>query len=269
MAAFTTQFERTNPFLRPSAFDYYGWLYQLWEETTQLLKDVTSDRRIAIANQIDALLTSCVKKRQFTKSGSMQRVAQSDLYKDAAPEHIRDMYGDFNLLKEVHDSHNWDGEAVASTKWERFAVFSLWKLCDAFWEKAIYQSETGLIDWPKDGKLALHMPNANVMMAYCFEAMRAHQVAETTLLTEQLLSVRNRESTLKARRLSEENRRKALVMADSKPFRSLEKAATHVAEHLVKGKNSNGDGTTYSVDWIKHWLRDAGWKPQHKRTTSE
>jgi hypothetical protein len=265
MAAFTSQFERTNPFLRPNAFDYFGWLYQLWDEIAQLLKDVPVDRRITIAKQIEALLTKSVEQKQFSQSGGMQRVAQSEMYKDAPIEDIRLMYGDFNLLKEVHDSHNWNVESTPSTKWERYAVFSLWKMCDACWEEASNQTETGFIEWPEEGGLPIRMPNPHVAMAYYFEAMRAHQVAETTLLTDRLLSARNRDNTLKAQQLSETNRLKALAMAESKPFRSLEKAATYVAEHLVKGRASSGEGTTYSVDWIKQWLREDGWKPVHKR----
>jgi hypothetical protein len=168
-------------------------------------------------------------------------------------------------LKEVHDSHPWENEEVSSKKWERFAVFSLWKLNDAIWEDAPIQSATAGFDVPSTGEMKIHRPNPHQVMAYCFEAMRAQQVAETTLLTEKLVSERNRKSTKPAQLQSEKNRQKALAMADSKPFRSLEKAATHVAEHLVKGKDANNQGTTYSVDWIKSWLRDAGWKPQHKR----
>lgn len=83
MATFTNQFDRTNPYFRPSAFGYFGWLYQLWEEVAQLLRDVPLDKHIAIARQIEALLTKNVEQKQFSQSGAMQRVAQSDLYKDS------------------------------------------------------------------------------------------------------------------------------------------------------------------------------------------
>ena len=265
MAAFKDQFERTNPFLSPSFLEYFGWLHQLWDEISELLANVDQQRRIAIARQIDALLTKSFEAKKFTKNGGMQRVAQSYLVKDISQEQFREMYGDFNLLKEVHDSHPWGDEKVASAKWERFAVFSLWKLNDAMWENAIVQSATGGFNIPPEG-MKIRVPNMHMVMAYCFEAMRAQQVAETTLLTEKLVSKRNRDSTISAQALGAKNRLTALTMANSKPFKSLEKAATYVAEHLIKGKDLNGEGTTYSVDWVKTWLRDAGWKPQHKRS---
>jgi len=265
VAAFTTQFERTNPFISPDPFRYLGWSYQLWEETNRLLSEVSIPRRIAIALQIETLLMNCVAQRKFTVSGAMQRVAQGQIYAHCTPQQIRELYGDFNLLKEVHDTHDWDSESIQSAKWERFGVFSLWKLCDAGWENLHWQCETGLSQIPDEG-MPIRMPNDDLVVACYFEAMQALQVAQTILLTERLISERNRDSTIKAQIASEENRRKALLMADAQPFRSLEKAATYISEHLVKSVGPTGAGTTYSVDWVKRWLREAGWKPAHKRT---
>jgi hypothetical protein len=53
------------------------------------------------------------------------------------------------------------------------------------------------------------------------------------------------------------------------PFRSMSKAAEHIANNLVRGTTKTGTETFYSTEWIKGWLRDAAWTSLHKRKTQQ
>lgn len=95
--------------------------------------------------------------------------------------------------------------------------------------------------------------------------MRALQVAHSIKLEERIISTRNRDNGIMANPNAEANRLRALEMAEEFPFRSMNKAAEHIADNLVKGTTKAGKETFYGTDWIKAWLREASWTPQHKR----
>ncbi len=257
MAAFTNQFSQQSPFDLPLRPEFFSWPSQIAAEATELVscKDITW--LSAVALQLESIVSKAAASPIPNVTEDLRNMKYfASLFRDIAnihPSVFRDMYGDFNLLMEGHDSHDWSAEAVKSSKADRFLVFCLWKLVDANTELHSFTFEG---DMQKGG-------------AYTIEAMRALQVAQSIKFEEQVISARNRENGVLANPNAEVNRLRALEMAEELPFRSMSKAAEHIADNLVKGTTKAGKETFYGTDWIKDWLRDAGWKPQHKRKTPQ
>ena len=253
MTAFTNQFSQQSPFDLSIRYEFFGWPTQVANEAIALAPNKNLHWLTAIAIQLEKVIAEAAARPKPRTSGHMQWLAS--LAREHTNVHItvyRDIVGDFNLLMEAHDTHPWHKESVQSTKVDRFIVFCLWKLVDA---------NTELLNQEPDrDKLKATLKGG----AYTMEAMRALQVAQSIKHEEQMLSTRNRENGILANPNAEVNRLKALKMAGDQPFRSMNKAAEYVADNLVKGVTKAGKETFYSIDWIKCWLREAGWTPQHK-----
>ena len=264
MAEFRDQFKKCNPFAIPNRSEFYGWPSQIAREAQELLLGQSVDRLTAIAVQIEKLISRSTERAEFRKEGRRHEVAtffKEKMFNGNFPRHL---YGDLNLFSEAHDDHAWDMETIKSTKWERYTVFCLWKLVDEY--LAITEKFDPVLGITWD---VHEIRTINSAGGCIIEATRALQVAQSILLEERLVSARNRDNGIMANPNAEANRLLALEMAEELPFRSMNKAAEHIALVLVKGTTKRGIDTYYTTEWIKGWLRDAGWTPQHKRKTPQ
>lgn len=262
MAAFTTQFSDQDPFDLPIRTEFFGWPTQIASEAEKLISNRDLGRLSEIASQLDRVIAAVAELENIGMDGPMPRLAT--LFRDTIDLHpgvFREIYGDCNLLLAGHDDHDWQSEPTQSTRVERFAIFSLWKLIDANLELHHRAHPKGT-----DQAALTQIRNATHKGgAFTIEAMRALQVAQSLQLEERLISERNRKNRKLSNPNAEANRMKAIEMAGDQPFRSMNKAAEHIANNLVKDIRADGKEAFYSIDWIKVWLREAGWKPMNNR----
>ncbi|WP_342616593.1 hypothetical protein [Rhodoferax sp. GW822-FHT02A01] len=256
MAAFTDQFSRQSPFDLPLRSEFFSWPNQIAQEAIALVSSRDIEWLTNVGRQLEraiSISTIVAVPKDSPDAGNKQFVASTFREKTNIPLSVfRDLYGDFNLLMQVHDLNDWDLSEVKSSKADRLLVFCLWKLVDA---SIIFQNRA-----PRNAASTLERGGA-----YTIEAMRALQAAQSILHEKRLVSDRNRKNGVRANPNAETNRLRALEMAEEFPFRSNTEAAEYIASNLVKEVNKAGKETFYSIDWIKDRLREAGWVPQHKR----
>jgi hypothetical protein len=261
MAAFTNQFTTFDPFNLPSRSDFFYWPEQIASEAGSLLAGRSRDWLNSIATQVEGVVRRFAKSSVLPDRGPKQAhalFAQSVL---RSGEVRRDSYGDVNIFLACHSLHDWKSESVLSESWERFAVLALWKVVDA------NAALDGLLRDPSGEFMQRNKKVAQMNFAggHAIEAMRALQTAQVSLSEATALADQNRRNGVRANPNSEANRLRALEMADELPFRSMNKAAEHIALCLVKNTTKRGIDTYYTTEWIKRWLREATWTPRHKR----
>jgi hypothetical protein len=247
MAAFKNQFSKQSPFDLPLRPEFFGWPSQIAIEATAIISSKDITWLTAVANQLERVIRKAAESPNPKATERLNTMPYfAAMFKQAlniSPQDFRDMYGDFNLLMDGHDSHEWEAELVKSTESDRFSVFCLWKLVDA-------HTELGPLECPKDVERG---------GAYTIEAMSSLQTAQMILMQMRTATKRSKKSnevkTLKAQR----NKKAALEMANSMYFSDIDDAAHHVAGHFKKGIDADGRPTTYSEQYMKRILQSGKW----------
>ena len=170
MAAFKNQFSQQSPFDLPLRPEFFGWPSQIAIEAKAIISSNDVAWLTAVANQLERVIRKAVAAPNPMATERLKTMPYfAAMFRDAmniGGSTFRDMYGDFNLLMEGHDAHDWDAELVKSTQPDRLLVFCLWKLVDA--DAALGQLG-GTGDMERGG-------------AYTVEAMRALQSAQMILM---------------------------------------------------------------------------------------
>lgn len=239
MAAFTDQFKVCDPFNIDFRVELSSPSAEIGHEVIGMLSGRDIHWLESIAQQNEALIRGAWSGEEYSRRS----------------------YGDVNLFRLAEPGHAWEVEAVKSERWERYAVLCLWKLADAqLWLERLPDHPDKP---PSRGLLAFRYGPAG---AYTIEAMRALQIAQSILADQRQISIRNSKNATRGHAGTAPKREVALLMAETKPFKSSQKAAEYVADNLLKHENPD---TFFSVDAIKRWLREADWKPRHKRGHEE
>jgi hypothetical protein len=262
MAAFTNQFDRHAAWICRN-IDSNQQLLSIKSEIETFIGSADLTRLSKIAKQVDHAIQGVLNCRGSAVAIPYPDFVPCEMIDGESVDIQREIIGDFQLLIALDDVYEWSTQPIHSAKWERFAAFSLWKIFDAIWMVAIHHESLSAAN----RQCAEFLICDDRVLRYAIEAMRALQVAQSIKLEERILSTRNRENGILANPNAEANRLKALVMAEDQPFRSVNKAAEHIALCLVKKTTKSGIDTYYSIEWIKTWLRKAKWLPKHKRPT--
>jgi hypothetical protein len=260
MAVFTDQFDRHAVLISRNSGSNQQ-LLSIKSEIETFIGSMDLTRLSMIARQVDHAIQGVVASRGSEVAIPDPDFVPREIIGTESADIQREIIGDFQLLVALDGIHAWSNEPVQSARWERFAALSMWKLIDAMWV-VVFDP-----DLPKaaNRQCAEFLVFDDRVLRYALEAMRALQVAQSIKLEERIVSERNRINGVLANPNAEANRLRALEMAEEIPFRSMNKAAGHIADNLVKGTTKAGKETFYSTDWIKAWLRDAAWTPRHKR----
>lgn len=249
MAAFKNQFSQQSPFDLPLRPEFFGWPSQIAIEAKAIISTSDIAWLTAVGNQLERVISKAVAAPSPTAIGRLMSMPYfAAMFDDAMTigrSTFRDMYGDFNLLMEGHDAHDWDAELVKSTKTDRLLVFCLWKLVDA---EAALGPLGGTGDMERGG-------------AYTVEAMRALQSAQMILMQMNIATNRSNQSNAVKTKNAKKNRADALAMANSMYFQDIEDAADYVAARIPKSTNAKGMQSTYTAGYMVRILQQEGWQP--------
>jgi hypothetical protein len=249
--AFSTPFFGGAPLARPVSYVFFGWPSQVQLELTALLKGREASWLNAVAQQIQAMLDA-----EPGAEGNWQSVLVQDNPSRSAGTpfpyqvcHLSKL-GLFAAREPVYD---WSQHSTTTEQWERYAVFAVLTNREAF----------GILDnlfrYPSDD-LAYYDAGG-----YAIEAMRALQLAQS-LRAAKLEKSRQGQVAARARHgAMEPFRTKAIVMANSQPFKTKRAAIDHIVENLELDPVRR---TFPSRRAVEEWLKAANWKPPLKKTAT-
>lgn len=265
MTDFKAQLPSDTPLETQQRFEFSGWHRLIAEEVAQLLRDKTSDWLCAVALQIDGLLSQPMREslRRIVECSRSLTNSQGDT--EIHPDEIPGQIHKFAAL-EPHSVWPQAGHPFASARWERYAVFALWKIHDA---TRHLPSPTPQGEAPAELLTTLY--GVDVSASLTIEAMRALQIAQVLKYQAEELSRANRERAAKRHEPNRDARERALYYArlgknqsTGEPFKSRAAAAQAIAPLLIKLDGHSGTEGRYTDRVVERWLAEAGWTPSEE-----
>lgn len=240
-------------------FEFSGWHLLIAAEIDQLLDGRSPSWLTTVAKQIGQVLDRQLTDLKPGEIESSPSIARSHGVSSLHPDDAQSQIHDFAALE---PKFNWPdiGHKGGSHRWERYAVFALWKIHDAA-RHLPRSSEPGAL--PQTLLTTLY--EVDVSASLTIEAMRALQIAQALRFEKEQLSKKNRLKAEKSHEGDYAAKVQALELAQRKkkhtgePFSSRIGAARYIAEYIRKDNDSSGPHEVYTEKTIERWLADEGW----------
>jgi hypothetical protein len=247
-------------------FEFSGWHQLIASEVEQLLGGRSASWLTSVAKQIGQVLDRQWTTLKPEEIESAPSIARSHGVSSLHPDDAQSQIHDFAVL-EPH--FNWPDpkRKGGSLRWERYAVFALWKIHDAT-RHLPRTSEPG--DHPQTLLTTLY--EVDVSASLTIEAMRALQIAQGLKFEADEASRTAKDMAEKRHAASEPIRDLAMAYAKGgkdpktqKPFGSRAFAARAIAEALPPKPGSQpGFEKFYTPRCVEDWLVEKKWKPSEE-----
>ncbi len=263
MTDFGAPLPKSNPLDVEQRFEFSGWHQLIATEIEQLLDGKSDSWLTTVAQQIGEVLGMQWTKLKPEEIESAPSIAQSH---GVSPLHPDDVPGQIHTFAVLEPHFNWPdpkGKGGA-LRWERYAVFALWKIHDAT-RHLPRPSEPG----DHTQTLLTTLYEVDVSASLTIEAMRALQIAQALKFEADEASKTAKDMAEKRHAASEPIRDLAMAYAKGgkdpktqKPFGSRAFAARTIAEALPPKPGSQpGFEKFYTPRCVEDWLVEKKWEP--------
>lgn len=259
MTDFGAPLPKSTPLDVEQRFEFSGWHQLIASEIEQLLGGRSASWLTTVAKQIGQVLDRQWTTLEPEEIESAPSIARSHGVSSLHPDDAQSQIHDFAALE---PEFNWPdiGHEGGSHRWERYAVFALWKIHDA----ARHLPRPSEPDAPPQALLTT-LYEVDVSASLTIEAMRALQIAQALRFEKEQLSKKNRIKAEKSHERDRAAKAIALELAGRKkkltgePFSSRAGAARYIAAYIQKGNSSTDPDDVYTEKTVERWLADEGW----------